>query len=198
MTAGLEVSHVFRGGQKDTSTFVPQEPGANGEAPASLATGRFMRSCPPGSRDMDPALLIEAKLVNGVLLGEASVEEWLASSDGQRAVDMFGFSFGQQGMRADVHAVRVDTNRFTSIGGARRWARDHDFRVDRHRVSGGDIVFEQQDAASFQTDGWREVALDRGVRAVIGKRDRNKDRGRKAEDSNADSLDAWLSEPTGA
>jgi len=191
ITAANEVSHVYRGGQKDTATFIPSDPGADGAT--ALAAGALMRSCPPGTLDIDPATLIEAKRVNGALLREASLEAWLRTDAGQRATDVFGFSFGQAGHRANVQRVEVQDGRFTGPTAAKRWARDHDFRVDRHRMAAGSLVFEQQSAGAFEADGWREITLDRGITAVIGKRPSEGARApRRGNDD--DALSRWFGE----
>lgn len=189
ITAAMEVSHVYRGGQKDTSTFVPSDPGADGAgAPAS---GALMRSCPPGSLDIDPAMLIEAKRVNGALI-RGSLDEWLASERGQRAVDLFGFSFGQAGQRANVQRIDVQEGRFTGPAQAKRWARDHDFRVDRMKAGVMGVSFEQQNVRHFDPEGWREIVLDRGVTAVVGKRPGEGARLSPARNNDADPLGHWL------
>jgi len=198
ITAAMEVSHVYRGGQKDTSTFVPTTEGGGEGAPGvdgapALAAGRLMRSCPPGTLDVDPAMLIEAKRRNGAMLHVDDVETWLRS---ERAMDFMGFSFGQPGQRGNVQRLSIDQSRFNSVAAAKRWARGHDFRVDRQRTEGMSLAFEQQDASQFLPDGWREIQLDRGVHAVVGKRDQNarERKAREATNTNDDALELWLRE----
>jgi hypothetical protein len=191
ITAAMEVSHVYRGGQKDTSTFVPSDPGADGAV--TPVAGALMRSCPPGSLDVDPAMLIAAKRYNGALVG--SLDEWLASERGQRAVDLFGFSFGQAGQRANVQRIEVQQGRFTGPAQAKRWARDHDFRVDRMKPTQGGLAFEQQNVRHFDSDeGWKEIVLDRGITAVVGKRPGEGARNSPERNDDADPLTRWLTE----
>jgi hypothetical protein len=193
ITAANEVSHVYRGGQKDTSTFVPSDPGADGAV--TPAAGALMRACPPGSLDIDPAMLIAAKRANGEWFrsnGTGTLDEWLASERGQRATGFLGLSFGQAGLRANVQRIEVQQGRFTGPAQAKRWARDHDFRVDRMKVTALGLAFEQQNMRHFESDGWREVALDRGVTAVVGTRPGDGARQSPERNNDADPLSRWM------
>jgi len=171
ITAALEVSHVFRGGQKDTSTFVPDASADSGADPVSAAA---MRAFVPGTRDVDPAQLIIAKRHNGSLLRgklheDMTLERWLAGDEGQRAVGMGAYFFGMPGERGNTQSVRVNADRFTSKAAAQRWVRDHDFRADKVAERDGVYSFTQQNEARFSSDGWRSIRLDNGIEARVGK-----------------------------
>lgn len=172
LTAALEVSHVFRGGQKDTSTFVPDT--VAGEPTAPELSMSAMRAFVPGTRDIDPAALILAKRHNGALASGRlkagqTLEDWLAGDEGSKAVGMGALFFGKQGERANTQAIQMRPERFSSRAAAARWVRDHDFRADRVRETNGVMSFEQQPEARFESRGWRTIRLDSGIEARVGK-----------------------------
>lgn len=173
ITAALEVSHVFRGGQKDTSTFNP-DVGAGTATASAPELSLAMRAFVPGTRDIDPASLITAKRHNGALLsqhlfGKQTLEDWLVSGAGERAVGMGALFFGKQGERGNTQAIHVEADRFSSRAAAARWVRDHDFRADRVKQANGITTFEQQPATRFDSNGWRTIRLDKGIEARVGK-----------------------------
>jgi hypothetical protein len=173
ITAALEVSHVFRGGQKGTSTFEPEDAGrAAGSAPELSALA--MRAFVPGTRDIDPASLMIAKRHNGALvqrhLGDSqTLEQWLRTEEGERAVGMGALFFGKQGERANTQAIQVRADRFSSTYAASKWVREHDFRADRMKESSGTLTFEQVPEKQFEARGWRSIRLDTGIEARVGK-----------------------------
>lgn len=103
ITAVLEGSLVFAGGQKDTSTFVPQGEAASriAEPAGALSWDRLADYC----RQRDAAL-------------PAPLRAERASRAGAR-------------QRSRIVSIGCSRKRFDSRAEAARWVRDHDFRADK-------------------------------------------------------------------
>lgn len=197
ITAALEVSHVFRGGQKDTSTFAPEDAGRGLSSAPELSAA--MRAFVPGTRDIDPASLMIAKRHNGALLSRHlspgdTLEHWLASAEGERAVGMGALFFGVQGERQNTQAITVRADRFSSRYAAAKWVREHDFRADRMKESGGMLTFEQMPEKQFESKGWSSIRLDTGIEARVGKPlQAGHESGERTITEGFDPLASWLS-----
>lgn len=185
VTSVLEGSFVFRGGQKDTSTFVPE--GAAGEgAPEAQAA---MRSAMiHGSRDLAWDLIQEAKQLNNmdqfILRHHKRGKAWATGALMDRAVGM-GALFGQQGDRANTQSILCGKERFSTRQSAARWARDHDFRADKVKQVDRGFQFEQFPERLVEPDSFKAVRLDEGVEANTCKKkraDAGEDRGRSLEE----------------
>jgi len=198
ITAALEVSHVFRGGQKGTSTFEPEDAGRTAASAPELSA-LALRAFVPGTLDVDPASLMIAKRHNGALLSRhlsagETLDSWLASEAGERAVGMGALFFGKQGERANTQAIQVRADRFSSRYAAAKWVREHDFRADRMKESGGMLTFEQMAEKQFETKGWRNIRLDTGIEARVGNPKREQDtEGSRTHTEGFDPLASWLS-----
>jgi hypothetical protein len=153
ITAVLEGSHVYRGGQKDTATFVPDGAVAGAaELPVDGAAGIKANSRPDPFAARRGAQLLWSD-VGGFKRGVAAGERWA------------GFGEVEFGLRGNVHALVMSRERFDTRAAAARWVRDHDWRADRCRETETDFVFDQfapHDGAKL-----RSQRLDPGVAASI-------------------------------
>ena len=197
ITAALEVSHVFRGGQKDTSTFAPEDAGRVASSAPDLSA-LAMRSFVPGTRDIDPAALMIAKRHNGGILqrhlGDSqTLEHWLRTEEGERAVGMGALFFGVQGERANTQAITVRSDRFSSRYAAAKWVREHDFRADRMKEANGLLTFEQVPDKQFESKGWRSIQLDTGIEARVGKPTKGQESDNRTITEGFDPFASWLS-----
>jgi hypothetical protein len=196
LTAALEVSHVFRGGQKGTSTFEPEDAGRTAASAPELSAA-LMRAFVPGTDDVDPALLAMAKRHNGAVMtrhlaGSQTLEAWLASAEGERAVGMGALFFGAVGERQNTQAIQVRSDRFSSRYAAAKWVREHDFRADRMKESNGLLTFEQAPEKRFEPRGWRNIRLDTGIEARVGKPTQVEQESVRTITEGFDPLASWL------
>lgn len=145
ITAVLEGSLVFAGGQKDTSTFTPAgERGATWQEWAAA----------PQLRDSDlPAFKRSAVL------------------DAEGILDAATRSHRQEErQRTSVQSVVCSKSRFGSEAEAARWARDHDFRADKVDATDDSFRFRQFEPTRCKDDSFRTIEMDEGVKAVICKK----------------------------
>lgn len=160
MTSVLEGSQVFRGGQKDTSNFIPAGEGARARYRSGLIDG-----------DVDARELLIAKQSNLIdRVAEPfglTVEEFLATDDAQRAIDRGQF-FGKRGERNNTQALLLSKSRFATPRAAARWVRDHDFRADKRKDAAGEFIFEQFAESDLESGSARSMPLEEGVSARIG------------------------------
>lgn len=165
ITSVLEGSQVFRGGQKDTSNFIPD--GAGSVDPARI---RYRSALVDGTDDLDARMIVVAKKLN--LLDRCAepfgltVEEFLASDVAAKAIG-FGALFGKRGERANTQAVVCAKTRFSTVSRAKRWVRDNDFRADRSKETDSGFVFEQFAESLGESGSFRGIALDEGVEARV-------------------------------
>lgn len=161
VTAVLEGSLVFAGGQKDTGLFNPGPPAATGAQ---------------ASREDEPAVTVE-EFADMVDLPSRKVGPWKRTFVSQALPDIE--SRGQRQLRGSIQAVVCDRASFRDLSGptsglnaAKRWVRDHEFRSD--------LFQEHDDSFRFNqfTDGFDEASVrvipasknDPGVHFVVAKR----------------------------
>lgn len=155
ITSVLEGSQVFRGGQKDTTNFIPDGYGPDAKA-------RYRSALVGEDRDFTAPLLLVAKRAN--IVEGVSFEEWFASEGGKRALG-FGALFGKRGERANTQSLVCAKARFASRAGAAKWVRDHDWRADRANETDTDFVFAQFDEKDAEPNSFKTISLDEGVNA---------------------------------
>jgi hypothetical protein len=183
ITNVLEGSMVFRGGQKDTSTFIPE--GAD-DVPAAVAgaASRLMRSV---SGDVlwneIPTLKVEGARDLSVMPSRIRA----AIAQYSRATG-FGLMCATPGERANTQAVLCGRERFATPQAAARFVRQHDFRADRRRTTAKNYVFEQFGEGVAEKGTFEDLGIDEGVVARICKR------APKAEsaDGRGRDLSEWL------
>jgi hypothetical protein len=191
ITSVLEGSQVFRGGQKDTSNFIPD---GYGEA-------KLRSAFVPGTDDLDGRLLRTVKLANGDCTPKTSrssyrsFEEFFRSQEGKRALG-FGVLVGQRGERQNTQAVVCARTRFSDPKRAARWVRDHDFRADKRNDSDQSFTFEQFPEAAAESGTFRNIGIDDGVTARVCriKQAESSELGRAVDSktSSAESFESWL------
>lgn len=75
--------------------------------------------------------------------------------------------------QTEIQTVICSKTRFKTLAAAKRWIRDHNFKVSHEGKKPDETStsfrFRQRDPGDFQTGSFRTIALDRGVSAVIGK-----------------------------
>lgn len=194
ITAVLEGSQVFRGGQKDTAQFIPDgygpEPGA-----------KYRSGFVPETGDFDGRMIAAVKRVNWLPVVEArgksalSVEEFLGSGLGQRAVG-FGAMFGRRGERSNTQAIRCGRSRFGTATRAARWVRDHDFAADERVETESDFVFAQFAESLGEPGSFRNITLDDAVVASVCRLrppEENADAGGRSAVGGEETVEAFLS-----
>jgi hypothetical protein len=189
ITSVLEGSQVFRGGQKDTTNFIPAGYGAADGA-------RFRSAFVEGTRDINPGFMLAAKRANALAIGRGmSLEEFLATDDAKRAVGL-GAMFGKRGERSNTQAVVCEKSRFADPRRAARWVRDHDFRADKRTTTDSAFVFEQFPESNVDSGSLRNITLDEGVAARVGRvrpvEEEQQGRGLDGDDRSTESFDSWL------
>lgn len=159
ITSVLEGSQVFRGGQKDTSQFIPEG-----------ASAKFRVSALHDQGDIDARMLVAAKRANLLdRLAEPfglTVEQFLATDEAANGIAR-GWFFGKRGERANTQALRLVKTRFGTPARAARWVRDHDFRADIPKHTDGEFVFEQFSADVAEPGSFRPISLEEGVSATV-------------------------------
>ncbi len=189
ITSVLEGSQVFRGGQKDTSNFIPEGYGAEG--------ARLRSSMLSDGSDLDARTIVAVKRANADLIRSAgmSFEDFFTSPAGQRAIG-FGALFGKRGERSNTQSVLCAKSRFSDVKRAARWARDNDFRADKRKENDEHYIFEQFPEASAEPGSLRNISMDEGVSARICRvrTPESEEQGRVIDtDARSDeSLEAWL------
>jgi hypothetical protein len=189
ITSVLEGSQVFRGGQKDTSNFIPEGYGGDGARSALVA----------GSGDLDGRMLVSVKRANASLGvgGAMSIEEFLATPVAQRAIG-WGVLFAKKGERQNTQAVVCSKSRFSDSRRASRWVRDHDFRADKRKDLDDSFVFEQFAEAAAEPGSFRTIGMDDGVSAKVCRvkqvEQEGQDGGRSVDrtDGAHESFESWL------
>lgn len=189
ITSVLEGSQVFRGGQKDTSQFVPEGAGES----------RYRRSALlEGTGDIDARLLLAAKRANLLdRLAEPfglSVEEFLKTDEAANGLAR-GWFFGKRGERANTQALQLSKARFGTATRAARWVRDHDFRADKRKDSAGEFVFEQFAETVAEPNSLRQLPLEEGVTARVCTPKKEDDEDGRALDgggARGESVEQWL------
>lgn len=165
ITGMLEGSHVYRGGQKETTTYIPEGSRSNEMAAVASAVNRFM-SAMSGEMEWDAIGAMKREFL--VQIDRMPMSIRAAAESYRRAVG-FGTLCAEPGERSNTQAVACSRERFTTIEQAKRWARDHDFRVDRRTASDDAWIFEQVKSAQFEKGSLREHTFDKGVMGKIGK-----------------------------
>jgi hypothetical protein len=189
MTSVLEGSQVFRGGQKDTSNFIPAGEGAKARYRSGLSDG-----------DVNPRDLILAKAANMLdRIAEPfglTVEQFLATDEARQA-QARGQFFGRRGERSNTQAVSLSKSRFATPKSAARWVRDHDFRADKRKDDASAFVFEQFPESELESGSARTMPLEDGVSARIGAVKEQGEGSRLDERERAhETTDQWLARHT--
>lgn len=166
ITAVLEGSFVFAGGQKDTSTFVPGERGR----PVVSADGLRWSEMAPYKRAL-------ADYARGAHLNRYARP---LGADESRSVD--AILRAEPGMRSTLFAIECSKERFADADDAKRWVRDHDFRADRMEESDVGLRFVQFNAAPSGDMVVKTVRVDDGVHGLYLKPKSKRDEGRSVED----------------
>ncbi|MEY2849604.1 MAG: hypothetical protein RI885_2271 [Actinomycetota bacterium] len=164
ITNVLEDSFVFRGGQKDTTTFVPEGARSAPAAAVASAVNRFLEAMTGEVRwdrvgDMKREFLIEV---------DRMPLEIRAAAETYRRAAGLGVMCATPGERRNTQAVVCTRDRFQSKAAAKRWVRDHDWRADRSVDVESGWRFDQLAEKGFES--FEERKVDPGVVARIGKR----------------------------
>lgn len=186
ITSVLEGSQVFRGGQKDTTNFIPDGQSSN----------RIVSAFAPGGDDFDSRLLIAAKRANAEAIKSGmTLEEFLATDEASRATGL-GAVFGKRGERSNTQSVVCNKSRFTDPRRAAKWVRDHDFRADKRSENDAAFVFEQFPESMIEPGSIRAIGLDDGVSARVCKvrQIETPAAGRSVDERSEanESFDSWL------
>jgi len=183
ITNVLEDSFVFRGGQKGTTTFIP-EGADNAAAAVAGAASRLMR------------------LTDGdVAWDDIATRKRTAAPDFQKMPNRiramvaqyaraqgFGLMCAEPGERTNTQALLCSRERFLDVKEAAQFVREHDFRADRRRTTAKNYVFEQFGEGVAEKGTFEDLGIDEGVVARICKR------APKAEsaDGRGRDLSEWL------
>jgi hypothetical protein len=189
ITNMLEGSFVFRGGQKDTITFIPDGGAATDQA-ASIA-GAASRFVDALSGDVDWRGLADVKR-NLAAARVALNHRRDLSALGRRYLRAAGFGLmcAKPGDRQNVQSLRLSADRFDPQA-AKRWVRDHDFRAAQMSEKGRDTVFTQFPVGKRKEA--RTVELDQGVVArIVEPEEATKERKRTAAPEVDESLEDLL------
>lgn len=186
ITAVLEGSQVFRGGQKDTAQFIPD---GYGPDPGAKYRSAFL----PETGDFDGRSIVAVKRANAVRAD--SVEAWLRSEAGARAMG-FGALFGRRGERSNTQAVRCGKSRFGTATRAARWVRDHDFAADERAETDSEFVFAQFAESLGEPGSFRNITLDDAVVASVCRvrpPEETADAGGRSAEDDEETVEAFLS-----
>ena len=206
ITSMLEDSFVFRGGQKDTTTFVPE--GAAPEPVGTASAERFMNATAVASAvnrfmsamsgDMSWDRIASVKREFLIEIDRMPRGIRLAAEQYRRAIGI-GTMCAEPGDRRNTQSLRLARSSFKSSAAARRWARDHDFRADRMTTTSSSFLFEQQREDLFEADAFRMRNVDEGVKARVGTfkpKENESERSRADDGWKSRSVDHWLAGAT--
>lgn len=185
ITNVLEGSMVFRGGQKDTTTFVPE--GGDGTAAAVAgAASRLMRAV---GGDVPWDAIPDLKR-NGARDMEALPNRVRAAIAQHARAQGWGLMCAEPGERSNTQALVFSGSH--DVATAKRWARENDFRGDRVSSGGGSDLIATQFAESLaEPDSFELIKLEDDVRARICKK---KAKEAPGSTDGASSLRNWFAE----
>ena len=178
ITNVLEDSFVFRGGQKGTSTFIPEGAGERAETLAAVA-GAASRLSRMVSGDVAWDSLSQLKRDGASDLRTMPNHVRAAVANWSRAAG-WGLMCAEPGERGNTQAVVCERSRFETPQAAARWVREHDFRADRRTTSAKSFIFRQFDEAVGEKGSFFDEPMDEGVSARCCKREAKKDPEQKA------------------
>ena len=159
VTAVLEGSLVYQGGQKGTSLYNPSGESTVGDAPAAkkrLGDGTRLSDlfAQPGGALHEYRLRQRDRLIG---FEPISVQELLDVKRGLARAMMFG----TPGVRGAITKIACARSRFEEPADAKRWVREHDFRADKSEDSDTEFNYVQSTPAAEAKIG--NVRLDEGV-----------------------------------
>jgi hypothetical protein len=179
ITNVLEDSFVFRGGQKDTTQFVPE----GADDAAAVVAGAASRLARLVHGDVSWSGLRDLKRDASVDLAALPKQLRAGVAHFSRAAG-FGLLCAEPGERSNTQAVVCARDRFQTPQQAARFVREHDFRADKRSTTAKSYVFEQFAKDRAEKDSFEDIGMDEGVMARVCKRAKSEERRRAAESDN--------------